>query len=162
MKTINARLNGCVWMLLTVMACNSPQQEAATPSADSAGKAENHVMIPVATCYSGAQGSDSFLLKTEVFPHVVTGTLAYNFYEKDRNRGTIEGTLKGDTLIADYTFTSEGKSSVRQVVFLLTDSTATEGYGQMEDQNGRLVFKDPGNADFTKGTRLHKVACEEH
>lgn len=152
------------WPLLFLIgvACNNPPQEAATPPADSAARAENQVMIPAATCYAGQQGRDSFLLKTEVFPNVVTGTLAYHFYEKDRSQGSIEGTLRGDTLIADYTFMSEGKRSVRQVVFLLSDSTATEGYGQMEDQNGRLVFKDPGNADFTKGIRLHKVACEEH
>lgn len=31
----------------------------------------------------------------------VNGKLAYSFYQKDRNEGTIVGNIKGDTLIAD-------------------------------------------------------------
>ncbi len=163
MKTINTRLKGCMLVLMASLSCNTPPQEAATApdGADSAGHRENQVMIPAATCYAGQQGKDSFFLKTEVFPNVVTGSLSYDFYEKDRNRGTIEGTLKGDTLIADYTFTSEGKESVRQVAFLLGDSTATEGYGQMEEQDGKLVFKSLQELSFTQSVSLHKVPCEE-
>ena len=38
----------------------------------------------------------------------VKGDLEYAFSEKDANKGTFEGTVKGDTLIAMYTVTSEG------------------------------------------------------
>jgi hypothetical protein len=38
----------------------------------------------------------------------VVGNLCYRFFEKDKNDGTVIGKLQGDTLIADYTFMSEG------------------------------------------------------
>lgn len=153
------------WTLLLVvgLACNNSQPEAehSAAAADSAGKPENHVMIPAGGCYAGQSGRDSFFLKTEVFPNVVTGTLSYDFYEKDKNHGTIEGRLNGDTLVADYTFMSEGKSSVRQVVFLLGDSIAIEGNGPMEEKEGKLLFRDPDHIRFNEGIRLHKVPCGE-
>jgi len=148
-------------LLFVGLACNNVQQEAAhtAEAGDSAGTPENHVMIPASGCYAGQSGKDSFFLTAEVFPNVVTGTLSYNFYEKDKNHGTIEGRLSGDTLIADYTFMSEGKSSVRQVAFLLGDSTATEGIGAMEEKAGKLLFRNRDSIRFNDGIRLHKVPC---
>ncbi|MBZ4188410.1 hypothetical protein [Niabella beijingensis] len=163
MKRMNATSKGWILALMTGIACNSPQQEAATTAetSDSAAKQENKVMIPASACYTGQSGKDSFFLKTEIFPNVVTGTLSYNFFEKDKNQGAIEGVLKGDTLLADYTFMSEGKKSVRQVAFLLRDSTATEGYGEVEEKEGKMVFKDPAALSFAKGIRLQKTPCGE-
>ncbi|WP_143019702.1 hypothetical protein [Niabella drilacis] len=162
MKKINTTSGKWGLLFFLGVACNNPQQEAAALSADSsAHKEENHVMIPAATCYTSQSGRDTFFLKTEVFPNVVTGTLSYHFYEKDKNQGTIEGRLSGDTLIADYTFVSEGKSSLREVAFLLGDSTATEGYGPMEEKNGKLAFKNRDSISFTGG-RLHKTSCIEN
>ena len=77
-------------------------------------------------------------MKVEVFENVVTGTLSYKFYQKDSNKGEFEGTLKGDTLLADYTFMSEGTQSVRQVVFLIKGETAIEGYGDIEEKDSKL------------------------
>ncbi len=54
----------------------------------------------------------------------------------------MDGVLKGDTLIAAYTFTSEGKRSVRQVAFLIKDTTATEGYGDVRKQKDSILFKN--------------------
>jgi len=161
MKRITTTSNKWALFLIAGLACNNPQQEATPSAADSAGKQENHVMIPAASCYAGQSGRDSFSLKTEIFPNVVTGTLSYNFYEKDKNQGAIEGRLSGDTLIADYTFISEGKNSVREVAFLLGDSTAMEGYGAMEEKDGKLVFKSRDSIRFTEATPLRKVPCAE-
>ncbi len=118
-----------------------------------------HVMIPNTACYAAVTGKDSFKLKLEKFPNVVTGSLVYKFHAKDSNTGTIDGTLSGDTLLADYTFTSEGKKSVRQVVFLVKDSTATEGYGSMEEKDGKLVFKSLKKIEFVTGAKMVKVDC---
>ncbi|GAB2818382.1 hypothetical protein [Ferruginibacter profundus] len=54
---------------------------------------------------------------------------------------------------------SEGKTSTRQVIFLIKDSIATEGYGAMEEKNGAMVFKNTGAVVFEKGIRLKKIAC---
>ena len=98
-------------------------------------------------------------LKTEFFPNVVTGNLLYKFHEKGNNKGDIDGVLKNDTLVADYKFSSEGQPSVRQVAFLIKDSPATEGYGPMEERNGKIVFKNINDIDYGKGFVLKKVSC---
>jgi hypothetical protein len=67
--------------------------------------------------------------------------------------------MRGDTLVADYTFMSEGKSSVRQVVFMVKDSIVTEGYGPQEEKDGKMIFKDLGKVDFSKGTKLQRIQC---
>jgi hypothetical protein len=80
-------------------------------------------------------------------------------YEKDSNKGKLEGKLYGDTLVADYKFMSEGIESVRQVAFLIKDSVAIEGYGDIEQKDGKTVFKNLKSLDFTHGLPLAKVDC---
>ena len=98
----------------------------------------------------------------EVFPNVVTGKLSYKFYEKDSNKGEFDGQFHGDTLLADYKFTSEGQLSTRQVIFLIKNNIATEGYGDMEEKNGKMVFKDIKGVSVGKGLSLKKVECGEY
>jgi hypothetical protein len=69
--------------------------------------------------------------------------------------------MHGDTLLADYTFQSEGTESVRQVAFLQQGDGFVEGYGDMEDQNGKMVFKNTGSLDFSSGTAFTKVPCAQ-
>lgn len=147
----------------TLLACN-PKNSAtdnAQKNSDTTAVPENKIMVPVTTCYTGAMGKDTFQLKVEVFENVVTGTLAYLFHEKDRQKGTFEGIMSGDTLFANYTFASEGQTSVRQIAFLLKDEKATEGYGDVEEKNGNVVFKDIKSVQFGKGLNLLKVPCPE-
>ena len=130
-------------------------------NADSTGTTENKIMVPVTTCYMGAMGKDTFQLTVAVKENEVTGNLAYLFHEKDRQKGTLEGHMAGDTLLANYTFNSEGQTSVRQVAFLLTDEKAIEGYGDVEEKNGAMIFKDIKKLQFGEGLNLLKVACTE-
>ena len=67
--------------------------------------------------------------------------------------------MKADTLIADYTFMSEGTQSVREVAFLLTDSTAKEGYGDMTEKNNKMVFIKLAKIKFDRSFVLSKQAC---
>lgn len=110
-------------------------------------------------CYSYTNKKDSVLLHANIGDSAVSGNLYYNFYEKDKNNGTITGKMKGDTLLANYTFMSEGKQSVREVAFLLTDSTAKEGYGEMMQQNDKMIFKHPAKISFDKSFILSKEDC---
>ncbi len=74
----------------------------------------------------------------DVLENAVTGSLVYKLHQKYSNKGEFEGQMKGDTLIADHKFMSEGTQSVRQVIFLVKDSIAREGYGNMEEKNGKI------------------------
>jgi hypothetical protein len=69
--------------------------------------------------------------------------------------------MKGDTLVADYTFMSEGVSSVREVVFLQKDGTLIEGYGDVVDANNKVSFKDKKKLKFDAKNTLTKVDCPQ-
>ncbi len=113
------------------------------------------------TCYVSVVGQDTTTLRVQSESDGVTGVLSYNFYEKDDNTGTFNGEMHGDTLLADYTFMSEGTESVRQVAFLKKDNGFVEGYGDIEEKDGKMVFKNTGSLDFGSGTAFEKVPCED-
>ncbi len=150
-------------LLLAIVARNPGTRQTTSDDADPADGDTTRavIQIPVTGCYVNISARDTVKLKVEAFPNVVTGTLLYSFFEKDKNTGDIEGKLMGDTLLADYTFMSEGKRSTRQVIFLVRDSIAIEGYGTLEEKEGRMVFKDVREIDFSKGMKLTKVSCVE-
>lgn len=144
-----------------ILSCNNTSEKPleTSTSEDTSKPVENKVMIPTSACYFSTTSKDTVQLKVEVFPNVVTGKLMYKFYQKDGNNGNFDGIMKGDTLIADYTFMSEGKSSVRQVAFLIKDTIAVEGYGAMEEKEGKMVFKNTKDLTFGKGVSLKKIEC---
>ena len=113
-------------------------------------------------CYQAILKKDTILLTLNLKNgQLSSGNLIYNFYEKDKNQGTLVGELKGDTLIADYTFMSEGVSSVRQVAFLKKGNTYVEGYGDVVDDNkGKVIFKDKKQLKFDGNVVLSKVDCK--
>jgi hypothetical protein len=150
-------------LVATCISCNNTAEKITEPTVvkDSMQPVENKIMIPKSSCYSTINSKDTVRLKVEVFEKAVTGNILYKLYEKDSNSGNFEGQLKGDTLLADYTFMSEGKQSVRQVIYLLQDSIAIEGYGDMKDKNGKMIFINTNAVSFDKGLRLQKSACDK-
>lgn len=113
-------------------------------------------------CYSLLANRDSVSMQLNINANnEVNGKLTYIPYQKDKSEGTIVGNIKGDTLIADYTFTSEGKSSVRQVVFLKKDSKYIEGSGTVLASNEKTVFTDLTKVKFDGKTVLDEVDCKE-
>lgn len=108
--------------------------------------------------YSSNIKKDTILMNLTIKGNqILSGKLIYNFYEKDKNEGTLIGELKGDTLLADYTFMSEGISSVRQVVFLKKGNTYIEGYGDVvEEASGKVVFKDRKQLKFDGKSILYR------
>ncbi len=116
----------------------------------------------VQECYEAILKNDTIsMVLTLSQDKSVTGELSYNFFEKDKNTGTLAGQMKGDTLFANYTFDSEGKSSVREVVFLKNGKIFTEGYGDIVDDNkGKITFKDKKKLFFDSKTVLVKKDCK--
>jgi hypothetical protein len=106
-----------------------------------------------------ATPTDSIRLHLTNQNNAVTGELEYQLAEKDANTGMLRGQMKGDTLFAEYTFQSEGMESVREVVFLKKGDGWVEGYGEVEEKNGKMVFKSNARLQFDDKTVLTKVAC---
>ncbi|MEO5996613.1 MAG: hypothetical protein ABIN89_07775 [Chitinophagaceae bacterium] len=112
-------------------------------------------------CYRYINNNDTVLLKTILVNGFMTGTLVYNFYQKDKSRGTIQGKMKDSLLIADYTYMSEGTQSVRQVAFKLNGKTFIEGYGETENNNQKTIFKNIDSLNFDHSIVLGEVECEK-
>ena len=113
-------------------------------------------------CYSAVIKKDTVYMTLNIKgDQQVSGKLSYVFYEKDKNFGTLVGEIKKDTLYADYTFMSEGVTSIRQVVFLKKGNNYVEGYGAVIDDNkGEVIFKDMKKLNFDDSMVLSKVDCK--
>lgn len=145
------------------VSCNSNPKTASekTETVDSLTVPENSKESLMTTCYRSAMGKDTFLLQVKRFDNVATGDLSYLFHEKDQQTGSFDGRLMGDTLIGEYIFDSEGSTSSRQIAFLLRDDMAIEGYGELEEKNGDMFFKDVKKIEFGSGLQLNKVVCPQ-
>jgi hypothetical protein len=117
---------------------------------------------PAATgpqCYAHTSATDTIRLTLQTTQPTVTGQLVYRYFEKDRNQGTIQGVMHGDTLLADYTFQSEGTTSVRQVAFLRRDIGFIEGFGPVAERQGKTVFTQLRTLQYDAKYTLLPVAC---
>ncbi|MDJ0365927.1 hypothetical protein QMK33_12255 [Hymenobacter sp. H14-R3] len=110
-------------------------------------------------CYAYTTGKDTVRLTLQTTEPTATGQLTYNYFEKDRNEGTIQGTLRGDTLRADYTFQSEGTTSVRQVAFVRRGVGFVKGYGDVAERAGKTVFAKPQALRFDSKNVLSPIDC---
>lgn len=145
-------------MSFLFFSCNKKQVK----SEENISTETQKIMIPKSNCFASLSDKDSVWLKVEVFPNVSTGILKYQLSGKDKNTGTLEGTFEGNKLFANYTFNSEGVESVREVAFIINDDSAIEGFGEMEEVNGKMIFKDKSKIDFSKGIKFVKVDCVEN
>lgn len=115
--------------------------------------------VDAMSCYAYRSAADTVLLTLTTTGSTVSGDLIYAYSEKDKNTGTISGVMRGDTLLADYTFMSEGKSSVRQVAFLKQNDGFVEGYGNSKMEDGKMVFENLSALKFSNTMALKKEPC---
>lgn len=112
-------------------------------------------------CYVSSVDNNRVSLSFTVNSHQdFIGKLSYDLVGKDKSEGMIAGSVEGDTLIADYTFKSEGIESVREVAFLQKDGAYIEGYGDVIETNGKVSFKDKKKLKFDQKNILTKVDCK--
>ena len=110
-------------------------------------------------CFAYTQNNDTVFLSLTITGKLATGKMMYNLYEKDKSIGAINGVFYGDTLLANYSFLSEGNQSVRQIIFLRKGNIFLEGTGSMREENGRLVFINTADIVFTGTHILSLVDC---
>ena len=127
----------------------------------STGKTEEKITeekSPRYQCYGLYTDTDSVFLKLTFLGEEVTGDLTYKLYEKDKNQGMLQGVMHGDTLLATYQFTSEGKTSTRDVAFLKQGNGLVEGFAPMDEEG--IHFKSKNDIDFA-GIVLQPGECYE-
>jgi len=110
-------------------------------------------------CYRYATDKDTVTLQLSTVGNHVTGELVYDWAQKDRNSGTLNGEVRGDTLVTDYIFQSEGMESVREEVFLKKDGNIHIGYGEAEERGDKWVYSDHAQLKFDEIV-LKPVACK--
>ncbi|MEO6819036.1 MAG: hypothetical protein ABI204_04875 [Ginsengibacter sp.] len=149
--------------VLLFLACNNTPKDNAlvTVSKDTT---ENVTMATSAPeldgCYFSNQNKDSSNLKINIKNGEVTGTLNYNLYEKDKNSGTISGSYKDSLIIANYSFQSEGVTSMREVVFKVANGELLEGYGDIETAGSIVKFKDISQLKYQDKSPFIKKECK--
>lgn len=112
-------------------------------------------------CYSFSKNKDSIYLKLSTLADsIVEGNLTYNFFEKDRNQGSLKGKWIGDSLFADYEFDAEGTTSTREVFFFKKDSGLVEGYGPVKDSLDKVVFQDHKTLVLNENILLKPTNCD--
>jgi hypothetical protein len=146
-------------VVITLTACNSNEDTPKQKENGTDKRAKAPEPIAVVNCYKGINNRDTVLLDLTTIDKGVSGNLQYNFFEKDKNDGTFSGEMHGDTLLAEYVFSAEGRISERQVVFLKRGNELVEGYAAMEEKGNRMVFKDINTVDFSKGIVLKRMDC---
>jgi hypothetical protein len=156
MKTNIYMLYAAVAVIL-LLSCNSNTTQSGTAQKNEVIKSVT--VTEPAACYAMMKDKDKVLLHITITENKVTGDLVYSFFEKDKNTGTINGEMKGDTLFAEYTFMSEGKESNRLVVFLKNGSEFREGYGKINITTGLPDFSDKAAIKFEDNVVLKKTAC---
>jgi hypothetical protein len=143
---------------LCLIQCTSKTPNTTTEGAqETSGQPD----LPDNVCFAYAQNDDIIGLTLTMNGNKVNGKLAYAVAEKDRNSGTIDGSWKGDTLIGEYSFHSEGRLSTREIVFLRKGDTLVEGYGEVEQVNTKTSFKSRKNLQFLENFPLKRVPCRK-
>jgi hypothetical protein len=148
-------------LLLAIInvSCNN-ETEKTSKATDTLAVPQASAEDPAHFCYEYVTSQDTVHLELVVGPDdLVSGDLLYQLGGKDRNKGTLKGVIEMDTILADYTFMSEGKQSVREITFLRRDSSLTEGYAAMEEADGKLQFK-AGVIPEYKGVKLMLRNCK--
>lgn len=102
-------------------------------------------------CYSYATATNTVNLKVMHIGSSITGSLVYSLKEKDKNKGTIQGNMQGDILVAEYTFMSEGIQSTRKVAFKKEGNSFVEGYGD---------FNNLDSLNFNTSMKLTEISCQ--
>lgn len=156
-----------IFALLLVITLNSCKNEANKEENEILAPEETDIMesdlnSPEVSCFRFISAKDTVLLQMERMDGDVAGTLRYAYFEKDKNDGTFEGTMAGDTLFADYTFNAEGRTSVREVMFVQKGNKLVEGYAEVEEVDGKMKFKDNAKFTMNDAMALKEIECDEN
>ncbi|HEV8082467.1 MAG TPA: hypothetical protein VGP55_04655 [Chitinophagaceae bacterium] len=144
--------------------CNSytseDQSKKTIKDTSSVSKKDAPMPFIIPGCYAWVAKKDSALLSLDISGNKVSGNLNYVLYQKDNNKGIINGILQDSLIIADYTFQSEGMTSVRQVVFKLHGNSLIEGFGDIDMKGDTARFKNISQLQFQEERPFIKTDCK--
>ncbi|MFD2144723.1 hypothetical protein [Mucilaginibacter antarcticus] len=109
-------------------------------------------------CFLHTMGKDSTAVEFMVTGNKVTGHLNWLPYQKDSRKGTLEGTIKNDTIRAAWSFMQEGMKDTISVNFLLKGETLAQKPLKFNAKTGREQTDEAAGYTITyqPTTKLHK------
>jgi len=136
-----------------IYACNQEQSQLPSGKVDS-------TMTKV--CYVAVDKSDTVLLTIINKTNSIEGNLTFHYTKGITYKGTLKGLMHGDTLLADYNFTTgDGKWRRNPVALLKRNGGLILGVGIIETAWGRNYFSKTQPIDYDKGRFIFKdVNCE--
>ena len=157
MKAISGILPG---VILLIGSCNDEGKTSSSVLRDSANNSKTAVAdTAVSGCFSQVVKSDTALLQVENNKGNVTGVLTYDYYQKDRNDGTLQAEQTGDIIKGWYLFKSEGIMSVRQVAWKINGNELWPATGELAEKNDTTVFAEPDKLKFDSANAFRKIPC---
>ena len=102
--------------------------------------------MAVQNCYLYAKNKDTTAVSLTINGTFVSGKMHWNPYEKDGAVGTLKGTIKNDTIVAEYAYMIEGNNQLEEKVFVIKDENLQELFGDMTELNGKMMIKNPKTA----------------
>jgi hypothetical protein len=110
-------------------------------------------------CYRYSDSRDTIALKLVHVGESITGTLAYKMPQKNTAKGTIQGHMDRDLLVATFTPFVDS-TTPRQIVFKLVGNYFLEGVGEAQEENGMISFTDRSELRFSDGIKLIEFDCQ--
>jgi hypothetical protein len=148
-----------LFVALTMLNCKKKEQKTENSKLDSQEVTVAKENTQNLGCYVFNDGKNIISLEITENGKEIKGNLTYTLAEKDKNSGKFTGKLKEGILIANYTFKSEGKETIRQVAFKVEGDKLIEGYGELNNEG--TAFKDISNIRFTSKMPLTKTDCNK-
>jgi hypothetical protein len=142
------------------VACNSQTETKSENTADTLNNSVETSAPSINGCYMSILKQDTATLRINENAGLISGDLTYDRFEKDSNKGTFKGEIKDSLIIGDYTFQSEGNSSVRQVVFKISGANLIEGYGDINMNGDTATFKNISHLNYQNDQPFIKTDCK--
>ena len=113
--------------------------------------------VSVLGCYVAHLAKDRYTLEiTSQVNSAVMANIAYENYEKDSSKGTFVGTYTSGILSGNYSFTSEGMNSKRELFFKRDGQGFIAGFGPITSSEDTEKFTRPLKLSWDQNYRYVK------
>lgn len=103
---------------------------------------------------------DSAYLNINVKDTTINGVLEYNWNLRNDDTGTVVGVYRDSLLYVNYSFESEGITSVKEVIFKYRQGQLFQAFGELDQRNDTVIFRDRGLLQFDLQHPFIKSQCK--
>lgn len=152
------RTTSFIALLFSLYSCGQRSTKTESAPGDSTEKVTTtQTTQPDTLCFQQVVGRDSTTLHLIIKDATVTGELSVLPFEKDRARGSVEGTLTNNQIQATWQRSGEGVTQPYEVIFTMKGDAVTWREGERIEKNGKWVLKNPAQGyEYV----LMKTSCQ--